>query len=245
AAALRSAGLPPPPAPAGRLLAALAAAGVFRLRAVLVGSRAFATYPALLGVALPEALGRTTDVDIAQDPAVSAMLDDRIGQPIEAILRERADPGFAAVPDVPGEWRAPALGLRLFTCNRGGRAPRRHLPALRADGPALRMMDFLLRDPVPAVVPHDAGVLVEVPDPARYAVHGLMIATRRADPDGARKALAQAAALIAVLAGDRPRALAAAHAEAWARGPAWRTALKDGGAGLPEPARTALALLTR
>lgn len=246
--ALRAAGIAPPPAPVGRLLAALADAGVFRLRAVLVGTHAFNHYPAMLGVLLPGALGQTSDVDIAQDPAVSVAVGDRIDQPIEDILRSRVDPRFAAAPDLAGpdvvsHWRAPGLDLQLLASNRGAHAARRRLPALRADGIALRMMDFLLRDPVPAVALHDAGVLVTVPDPARYAVHKIMVATRRTDRGSgkARKDLAQAAALVGVLAEDRPQDLRAAHAEAQQRGAAWRSALRDGTALLAEEAQAALA----
>lgn len=245
--ALRGAGLSPPPAPVGRLLAALADAGVFRLRAVLVGTHAFNLYPAMLNILMPGALGQTADVDIAQDPAVSVAVGDQIDQPIEEILRSRVDPRFAAMPDLAGpgivsQWRAPGLELQLLASNRGAHATRRHLPALRADGIALRMMDFLLRDPVPAVALHDAGVLVTVPDPTRYAIHKIMVAVRRTDRGGgkARKDLAQVAALAEVLATDRPQDLRAAHAEAQSRGAAWRAALRDGMAALPEAAQAAL-----
>lgn len=227
---LRGAGLPTPPAPVGRALEALADAGVFRLRATLVGTHAFNCYPGLLGVYLPTALGATSDVDIAQDPAISVAVEDQIDLPLGEVLRTHVDSRTMDAPSLHGaqvhRWTAPGLELELLASNRGPAAPTLELPALGAHGVALRMLDFLIRGAIPAVVIHNAGVLVNVPDPARYAVHKLLISTRRRpDSDKARKDLAQAEALLTVLRADRPYDLAAAIEEAMARGPAWRAAL--------------------
>src|ERR1700746_4098628 len=74
---VRSYGLPRPLPEIGKVLSALAKAGVFRLRGVLVGTVAFQTYPAMLGVKLPRAPVQTGDVDIAQFKDVSIFVDDR------------------------------------------------------------------------------------------------------------------------------------------------------------------------
>lgn len=244
---LRAGGLSAPEPRVGRLLAALAQAGVFRLRAVLVGTHAFVCYPAMLNVRLPQALGRTGDIDIAQDPAISVSVEDAIAAPIAEILRAHVDAAFAPAPDLEGPgiitaWQAPGLSLELLASNRGRRAPRLALPALRAHGKALPFLDFLIRDPVPAVVLHNGGVLVSVPDPARYAVHKLIVAARRNHPGGAkaRKDIAQAEALIRVLAEDRPADLQAAWQAAWGSGVAWRKALRQGVGKLGEEARKSL-----
>ena len=50
---VRGGNLPTPSAPLGEVVAALASAGVFRLRGVLVGTVSYQTYAALLGVRLP------------------------------------------------------------------------------------------------------------------------------------------------------------------------------------------------
>lgn len=246
--ALRAAGLPAPEPRVGRLLAALADLGVFRLRAVLVGTHAFICYPAMLGVVLPRALGRTGDVDVAQDPAVSVHVEDRIDTPISDILRARVDPRFAAAPDLEGSgltcaWGAPGLALELLASNRGARRTRLPLPALRAHGKAMPYMDYLIRNPVPAAVLHDGGVLVSVPEPARFAVHKIVVAARRGEPGStkARKDIAQAAALIRVLAEDRAADLREAFAEARGNGPRWRKALADGLPLLPADVREKLS----
>jgi len=246
--ALRAAGASVPPAPVGRVVSALAEAGLFRLRAVLVGTVAFTCYPPMLGVVLPGALGMTGDVDIAADPAVSVAVEDRMTAPIATVLRQ-VDPAARAVPGLDrkamaSKWRVAGLEVELLAVNRGRETSQLALPALGASGTALRTLDFLLRDSVPAVMLHDAGILVQVPDPARFAVHKLIVAARR--PPGAAKQAkdrAQAAALLQLLAGDRPEDVRAAYAEAAGRGKAWHAALVEGARGLPEQARTLLARL--
>lgn len=56
----------------GLIVETLAAAGLFRLRTVLVGTLAFGTYSGLLGVRMPSAAIMTGDADFAQDYAISA-----------------------------------------------------------------------------------------------------------------------------------------------------------------------------
>ena len=55
-ALMRGAGLPRPDPMVGDVLRALAEAGLFRLRAVLVGTVAFGVYPGLLGARLPASM---------------------------------------------------------------------------------------------------------------------------------------------------------------------------------------------
>jgi hypothetical protein len=78
------------------------------------------------------------------------------------------------------------------------------MPALGgAAAEPLRFLDFLIRDPVRSILLHNAGVSVVVPDPARYAVHKLMVAGRRQNDAGGKakseKDLRQAAILFEVL----------------------------------------------
>lgn len=218
---------------------------------MLVGTQAFAAYGPLLGVRLGRALQQTMDVDVAQTPDVSVAVQDRLDLPLEETL-QRVDPGFAAIPGLdPREppWRfaaPPGLRLEVLTTRRGrgGRGGVVPLPALQAGGQVLDFLDFTLRDPVPAVVLHGTGIPVLVPDPARYAVHKLIVSVRRKDLAQAKSAkdVAQAAALVEVLAADRPDYLVAAWEEAWARGMAWRRALEEGATRLPAATRGLLPI---
>jgi len=103
------------------------------------------------------------------------------------------------------------------------------LPALQTDAQPLHFLDFLIRDPEPAVVLHGAGIYVNVPAPARYAVHKLIISRRRPEGFAKRdKDLHQAEVLFAALAEKRPHDLKSAWEEAYERGPKWRQLMLEG-----------------
>lgn len=248
----REAGLIAPDRFTGEVVEALAAAGLFRLRGVLVGTVAFQCYAPYLGIRLPMAAILTGDADIAQDYAISSEVSDSL-PPILDLL-QGIDPTFRALPHISGSARSNAFrnqsGYRVefLTTNRGSEeyadqpAP---MPALGgAAAEPLRFMDFLLRDPVRSILLHGAGVSVVVPDPSRYAVHKLIVAGRRLDDAGGKakkeKDLRQAGMLFEALqqtGGGRD--LAEVFREAWARGPAWKGALANGIADIPpeyEPA---------
>ena len=253
--ALRAAGLPGPDALTGRVLAALEAAGVFRLRAVVVGTVAYQVYGGLLGERLGLAASRTGDLDVAQFADVSVAVEDRIDAPdMEAVLRG-VDPRFRLLPAPPStarpmDARSTRYGIgreyrvEVLTPNRGadpgGAAT--HLPALGAHAQPLRFLDFLINREVRAVALHGAGVPVNVPAPERYAVHKLVVSrVRIVDPAKVRKDLAQAGELFVALARQRPYELAEAWREAWGRGPSWRGHLARARELLPPEARTALS----
>jgi hypothetical protein len=215
------------------VVAALAAAGVFRLRGVLVGTVAYLTYAAMLGIRLPAAVMQTGDVDVAQFADVSAAVGDTT-QPMAEVLRE-VDASFRAMPHLDANrivGYAAASGLRVdfLTPNRGRETEQpQNLPALGTDAQPLRFLDFLIRDPVPAVLLHGTGILVSVPAPQRYALHKLIVARRRREGDAKReKDLFQAQALLDAMVRRRPHELRAAWVEAFGRGKAWRRLLGEG-----------------
>jgi hypothetical protein len=251
--ALAAAGLPTIPPFAGDLLDAFGKAGLFRLRGVLVGSVAYQTYAGLLGVRLPGELLVTGDVDFAQFHAISMLVDDTL-PPVLDLLRG-VDPSFQPVPHVADPHRstkfvnAARFEVEFLTPNRASpdvQGKPAAMPALGGAGAQpLRFLDFLIRDPVRAVVLHRAGIPVTVPAPPRFAVHKMIVTSRRRrDPAGAVKAVkdaAQAGALIEALAiTRRAYELGEAWAEAWDRGPSWRAALMDGRSRLSDGQRATL-----
>ncbi|OWV97289.1 hypothetical protein ATY81_07500 [Rhizobium sp. R72] len=224
----------------GDIVQALAKAGLFRLRGVLIGTVAFQCYSAYLGIRLPSAAILTGDADIAQDFAISAEVADSL-PPILDLLKG-LDPTFRAVPHISGSSRSHAFrnqtGYRVefMTTNRGAEEysdkPAK-MPALGgASAEPLRFMDFLIRDPVRSILLHGAGISVVIPDPCRYAVHKLIIAGRRQNDAGGQakrdKDLRQAGMLFDALpvTGHGP-SLVYALEEAWDRGPAWKLAISE------------------
>ena len=237
---VRSGNLPRPLPPIGDLVAALAGAGVFRLRGVLIGTVAYQTYAAMLGIRLPASMVQTADVDVAQFADVSAAIGDTT-RPMADVLRE-VDASFRPVPriDPPRAVSyAATSGLRVdfLTPNRGRETeePQR-LPAFGTDAQPLRFLDFLIREPEQAVLLHGAGVLVSVPAPQRYALHKLIVTRRRREGDAKReKDLFQAQSLLDALVRRRPHELRAAWTEAFSRGKTWQRLLGEG-LGLLHPA---------
>lgn len=237
----REAYLPSPERMSGDVVEAMATAGLFRLRGVLVGTVAFGCYAGLLGVRLPSASLQTGDADFAQDFAVSAEVLDSI-PPILDVLRG-VDPSFRAIPHPSGKAGSTAFVNRsgykveFLTGNRGSddnTGKPSPMPALGgASAEPLRFLDFLIYEPVRATVLHGQGVPVLIPAPERYAVHKLIIATRRlTDENGATKSqkdLMQSGLLFEAMAETRRSDdLALAWSEAWDRGEAWREALMEG-----------------
>jgi len=231
---VRSAYMPRPQARMGQVVQALAEAGVFRLRGVLVGTIAYQTYAAMLGVRLPAASLQTGDLDIAQHRTISVAAEDRTPPPLSVL--QAVDKSFRAVPHLKDSTRATSYlaagGLRVdfLTPNRGADSEEPEpLPALATDAHPLRFLDYLIHETTPAVVLHGAGVYVSVPTPERYALHKLIVAQR---PDRMKekrsKDIVQAESLLAVLLEDRPHELVAAWNEAAKRGKAWRQLLTAG-----------------
>ena len=252
--ALRAARLPLPDGLSGNVLAVLAEAGAFRLRAVVVGSVAFQCYGPMLGFRMPRELGRTGDVDIGQFHAVSLAVDDEIDADLLSVLR-RADPRFKAIPSPADTRRTQRYAIRAGTQEtfsvdvlsplRGqARTGPTNLKALRGHAQLLRFLDFLIYREVEAVALHGPGVPIKVPTPERFALHKLIVSRRRIDTVAsqakARKDLAQAEILLRALAKDRPYELDAAWQELQGRGPAWRQMAERAKQAIPKSLREIL-----
>jgi hypothetical protein len=241
-------GLPKPKTEIGNVIEALAKAGAFRLRSVLVGTVAYQTYPAMLGTTLPNASLLTNDIDIAQFEDVSVAVADQTS-PVLDILKS-VDASFRPIPTIheskiTSYQSADGLRVEFLTPNRGPdvRKPKR-LPALLTDAQPLRFLDFLIHNPEPAVLLHGSGVYINVPSPHRYAVHKLMISRRR--PEGAAKRdkdILQAEALLTLLARKRAYDLKEIWNEAEQRGPEWRKLLHEGFAQLSPQTREQMAAI--
>jgi hypothetical protein len=233
AALVRSFRLPRPKSEIGNVIGALARAGVFRLRGVLVGTVAYQTYPAMLGITLPNPSLQTDDIDIAQFEDVSVAIGDHTRSVLDTL--RQVDNTFRAVPTthrgrVTSYVAKDGLRVEFLTPNKGPEtdAPR-PLPALQTDAQPLHFLDFLIYEPEQAVVLHGPGILVLVPSPQRYAVHKLIISRRRRSGNIKReKDIQQAEALLNALCQKRPYELGEVWNEAFERGRHWRQPLTEG-----------------
>lgn len=242
----REGGLPRVDAATGKVLLALSKAGMFRLRGVIVGTHAYRCYPAILGVEMKEAHAVTEDIDFAAFHSIAVAMDDHLDPDLVETL-EQIGP-FVAQPGLHTQstaWRDTANGtvVELLTPNEGpDRDEPLELPALGAHATPLRFLDYLIHQPVQAAALYRSGILVNIPQPARYGIHKLIVAVRRTASATAKSAkdIEQAAALIRVLAEDRPDELEEAFTEAYNRGPSWQDHLERGKQRLPKDAQAAL-----
>ncbi len=238
-ALVREAGLPRPDPMVGDVVRALAEAGLFRLRAVLVGTVAFGAYPGLIGARLPASMMGTGDADLVQFHSISAAVGDAL-PPVLDVLKA-VDGTFRELPHVADgrastRFRSGSGFLVEFLTPNTGSADREGRPAAMpalggASAEPLRFLDFLIHAPVRTVLLHGAGVPVLVPAPERFAVHKMIVASRRrTGDDGAAKASKdrqQAGALLTAMGAlRRDEELVDVWLEAWDRGPSWRDALE-------------------
>jgi hypothetical protein len=238
----------PGPLPAvARVVEGLARSGVFRLRGVLVGTVAYQTYAAMLGVRLRGALMQTSDVDVAQFLSVSIAVQDHT-ESMDSVL-QGIDPSFTRIPNLGRSASTryvsnQKLRVDFLVPNQGADDDEPlYLPALNTAAEPLRFLDFLIYEPVKAVLLHGAGTAITVPSPERFAIHKIIVSQRRkAEEAKAKKDLQQSATLIQILAQSRPEELKSAWEEAIARGPTWRELLTAGAAQLPASAKDSLAV---
>lgn len=218
-------------AASGRVLDHLAQSGLFRLGAVLVGTHAFNLLGTLLGVVWG-AGHQTEDIDIASDLHL-AVPGPKIDLPE---VLQRLEMGFLPVPAL--DPRQPATSFKVrgqrlrvdLLCPAGRRTTSGPvlLKSLQAAAQPLPFLDFLLQNPLRAAAIYGSGVLVSVPDPARFALHKLIVATERsaAWQTKAEKDLLQAGQLLDILAEDRPGDLLIAWEDIVKRN--WQKHLYDG-----------------
>jgi hypothetical protein len=220
---LKRTGLAAPYRTMGATLDAIAHAGLFRNGAVLVGTAAYMMSEPLVGRRLPEPTLMTGDMDLATaNLALRAEPPERL----ETIIR-RGDPSFEPVlqtraKEPPSRFRTAngfLLDLITPTRRRSDRIPT-PMEELDAGAAPLQYLAWLITDSAPTVALWGAGVSVNVPQPARFAIHKLILAQKR---DGGsrtkrQKDLAQADALIDALELHDRYALHDALADAMSRG---------------------------
>jgi hypothetical protein len=250
-AQLRAARLPAQDADTGRLLTALARCGVFGVGGTLVGTHAFRLYDAEIGRRVTRAApAQTEDVDIASFEGVSLAMAASHVPPValpQTLAALDLEPAPTTEPKQrTGRWRRKGGGvaLDLLAPSFSDEEGIVKLESLDVWAQSLHFLNYLIADPIPAVALYRAGILVRIPKPERYAIHKLIVAQRRQAENltKRRKDLAQAAALIEVLAEDRPSELRQAYQAAMDAGPEWRATIKASLAGM-SASRTALEAL--
>lgn len=223
-----------------RVVRRLNETGFFRAGGILVGAHAFGTYGNALGVRWGE-IARTQDLDFAHaGRSVELALPTDVTVATRSVIESLED-GFLPIPGFR-PWEPTAsyvsasdrhLRLDFLTPMVGGKHEVFEHVDLGIHLQPLRFLEFILEDIGQAVVLSAVGaVLVNVPDPARFALHKLLVFAdrRQHNPAKAMKDLRQAAALLEVLSEFRADSILALWNDLVERGPGWR---KRAAAALP------------
>ena len=206
--------------------------GFFSAGGVLVGAHAFLAYGNALGVAWQDT-ARTQDIDFAhagRNVSLALAQDTRV-QAGDAITSLEA--GFLPVAgfrpwDKTGTFVSKLdkqLRVDFLTPLVGGKGEAYEHDQLGINLQPLAFMEFILEDVHQAVVLSAVGaVMANVPDPARFALHKLLVFVERRghNPQKALKDLKHAAALLEVLATYRRDDLLPLWKDLLQRGPGWR-----------------------
>jgi hypothetical protein len=220
-----------------RVLRRLAEYGFFRGGGLLIGTHAFLVFGNVLGVrwGRPEL---TQDIDFAHagralSLALPGTLEVRTEKAIDSLAM-----GFLPVSGLAGKSGAtflnpkePEFRLDFLTVRHRGRDEPYYHPQLNVALQPLPFMEFVLEQVEQAVaLSSEEAVLVNLPEPARFAVHKLIVFGERAGAYRAKgtKDLAQAAALLTVLWERRPNLVKDALADAGSRGKGWAVRLRSG-----------------
>lgn len=217
--------------------------GFFRAGGVLIGTHAFIAYSNMLGIQWSGAdASRTQDIDFAHaGKRISlALASDFKVQTHEAI--QSLEMGFLPITGMAGKTGGAYLIPNekefrldfLTTVGRAGEVPYEH-PALHVTLQPLKFMEFSLENvQQTALLSSKGAILVNVPHPARYALHKLIVAGEREGPFAAKagKDIMQSGLLLLALRAEKP----------WEVEEAWRD-LKGRGTGWTSRAQHGLAIL--
>lgn len=235
-AAIRAMGFPMWPRPLVATLETLANSGVFHLGAILIGTPAYVTCITALGYRSEIGNTLTGDIDLQIGRTLEASMPDAQAINVSTAL-DRVKLGFFPVPGL--DPRSPStmfkvrdgdLMVQFLTADGGNSDKPIYVDQLGTAAQPMPYMDYLTEGPMKAVLPFDAGILVNVPNPARLAWHKQLVARNRPQHERAkaRKDIEQAADLIIALAESDFDSLRESFLNAYQRGENWAAKLLGG-----------------
>ncbi len=235
-----------------RVLKGLADARVFRSGGVLVGTHAFIVIGNLLGVRWTGAGMRTQDVDLAAPRLLEVVAAETPLDLPGAI--ESLEMGFLPVPGLDPaspstsfKVRGQSLRVDVLTPARTAAQKPVMIRRFAAAAQPLKYLDYLIEHPVRAAVVGSDPALVFVPDPARFALHKLLVASDRPATETTKRAkdVVQAGQLLDALLEDRPADVALAWGALQERAASWAKKARAQAARLPAVVGERLLELTR
>jgi hypothetical protein len=204
-----------------RVVKQLAESGVFRLGGVLVGTHAYIAIGNNLGVSWEHSGIRTRDIDIAsRRTAELELILPRIEVDIPGVL-ESLKMGFFPIPQL--DHSHPSTSFMI-------RGNKMRIDFLTEQHGQETKPVYLPRFKTASVVIDGGGVLVNVPSPARFAIHKMIIAQERTAENHVKrdKDFQQAYQVLSVLQDERPGDITLAIENAIKRGRGWENRIDTG-----------------
>jgi hypothetical protein len=171
-----------------RVMDKLALAGLFRKGLVLVGSHGFVSIGNALGVRWERQV-KTTDMDLARSKSIAVAVPDDSNETLSVPeVAKSVDSSFFLVPELDVRQASSSLMSRktkvkidFLTARRSGDKPgTRYFPDIDIAATPLRFMDYLLSGQnFKGLIVGNYAIPVTLPDPARFAIHKLIIAQER------------------------------------------------------------------
>ena len=224
-----------------RVISRLSEYGFFQAGGVLIGTHAFLAYGNMLGVKWGDS-ARTQDIDFAHAGknlalALPSNLEVQTHQAIESLQM-----GLLPIAGLKGKAGATYLAPKdpsfrldfLTTMHRGGEEKYAH-PQLNITLQPLKFMEYSLEQIQQAVLFNSEGAtIVNVPHPARYALHKLIVYGERQGTfiSKSNKDLIQAASLLSYFKENRAWEIKAAYENLISRGKGWITRIDRGKAAI-------------
>lgn len=222
-ATLLAFGVNAPDRAASKTFELLDAIGCFSAqKAVLVGSHAFNAIGNNLGVTW-EAGFETKDIDLGRMIRVSCPPSNRTA---EVLLKAGFREVFSLNHKHPATTFVHGNGMKIdfltpMTGKPGGKPAMLHGAGVHAE--PLRFLDYLIKDPQESVMMTRNGILVSVPQSARYALHKCIICQYRSNDVKRAKDILQAESILTVLEDSMPQLIV----DAWHQLP-WKEKAERG-----------------
>jgi len=218
-----------------RVIRSLSDAGVFRSGGVIVDTHAFRSIGLMLGVVWPSGSSATSDIGLAAPRTVTLALPT-VAVPIPKAV-ESVKMGFFQVPALNPKHPSTSFAIRKRQLRLDILTPKTtksfdpvFIPRFGCAAEPIEYLSYLIESPAHAVLVDANPVLINVPQPARYALHKLIVSQKRDMSKGGKsvKDLEQARQILSVIRDGRPYDLGVAWNDLVRRGPQWRS-LAEGG----------------
>lgn len=221
-----------------RIIKRLSDYGFYKSGGVTIGSHAFIAYANMLGVRWGAAAAATMDIDFAHagnklSIALPADIEVDTSAAINS-LKMGFVPLLGGAGGGAGTWYLPdeqEFMLDFVTPQTTDEGKPFHHPQLGITLQPLRYMEYSLEDVQQTTIfDNSSAVVINVPHPARYALHKLIVYGLREGHNRSKsnKDLQQSALLLKVLRDQHPDEVQEAWEDLQVRGPKWRKNVQNG-----------------